>query len=439
MRDGERYNPYKLFHHITVIPDWLHQVEFKSEDGKMKKLSSMAKLLWGRLYRYYAIKGRCFPSEETLAKDLNTESHQIIKLLKSLEKAGLIEICRPNKPDRYNHINNEYHFLWTEKYNDKSIREDIILPGIEKIPEQVSKRYPNSNINSSKVLFSSFPSEKKPNNNSVCEDANTGSCSSPPPPLKRRIDTTPVQQLHPYRPIKEVLDIVLYWNSSPGLPRTKIPEGNGLPTEMFKKTCERIQSLIRGDFFTSIGKTDQDRKFTKTEIITVIDRFKIAATNLNYQPANKDKIKKTTLYVFIHNEYSNFPSYFLQFLDQEPVLLRHTAKPLEDPNPMYSQWLREAYEKWVLMGEKPKWDQTKLNQFIEGGIRMQKAFYKLAPRVLSTTDQPYIVELAVKALIKRFSACGVTPGHIASDWTYKVLLPQELTELGIIQKVVYPE
>ncbi len=462
MEDREKYHPYKQFHSFTAIPDWLYKVRYEETDEKgnkkTKKLSSLAKFLWGRLYRYDSIKGKCFPSEETLANDLDTDPKQIRLLISSLEKADLIEVVRHENKDHPFKINNEYHFLWNKKYNDTDLKQkdeenqqvdDIRANTGENPPCHGGKSPPNRIIKPKRLFNSnSSPSEKnKELNNSVCS-ANLSNYSLPEPTsLKRRIpflapkeDQTPHKLDSGLRPTKDVVDIISFWNSSNGLPHMTVPNSLGEPhTKSYERCCVLLRSALHGNFFSSIKKSDKDRILSKKEIITAIDRFKLSATSLDYKPVNKNNIRRTTLNNFLHNPYSSIEeSYFEQFLVQEPELLRNSARPLDDPNPAYSEWLREAYEKYVLLGQKPEWNQVDLNKFIEGGKKMKTAAYRLRTKIIYVTDPTTMVFSLVKALSRMFVG-HVGPGHIASDWTYNVLLPQVLTKMGQMDTTIYPD
>lgn len=74
-------------------------------------LSDGAKLLYARLCMYGGENGKCYPSQETLAKNLAKSPRQIIRLLKELETKGFIGWESPAEKKRVVGKTNHYFFL----------------------------------------------------------------------------------------------------------------------------------------------------------------------------------------------------------------------------------------------------------------------------------------------------------------------------------------
>src|SRR5690348_10623829 len=60
----------------------------------MTGITPGAKLVYALFLHYAWNKGRCFPGQETLAKDMGKSVSQVNSFVKELEKAELIEIIR---------------------------------------------------------------------------------------------------------------------------------------------------------------------------------------------------------------------------------------------------------------------------------------------------------------------------------------------------------
>ncbi|WP_316901008.1 helix-turn-helix domain-containing protein [Pseudodesulfovibrio indicus] len=89
---GKRFNPYRSFSRISVIPNVL-----LAYPG----LSPSAKLVWARLAQYAGKDGRAYPSVATLAADLGLKKRQIQNLLAELRREGFIESSRGSGTNSY--------------------------------------------------------------------------------------------------------------------------------------------------------------------------------------------------------------------------------------------------------------------------------------------------------------------------------------------------
>ena len=89
---GKRFNPYRSFSRVSVIPNRL-----MSYPG----VSSSAKLVWARLAQYAGKDGRAYPSVATLAADLGLKERQTQNLLAELRREGFIESRRGSGTNSY--------------------------------------------------------------------------------------------------------------------------------------------------------------------------------------------------------------------------------------------------------------------------------------------------------------------------------------------------
>jgi len=101
--DKPKYiNPYRQFYN-GFVPNWLMcRIEVKPGP----------KLLYARLCQYAGKDGKCFPKQQTLAKELGTSVRTVARWMKELKDHGLIETTRLGK-----RCSNRYFFLehpWME-------------------------------------------------------------------------------------------------------------------------------------------------------------------------------------------------------------------------------------------------------------------------------------------------------------------------------------
>ena len=114
---GKRFNPFRKLNG-SFIPDGLAQY---------KALDMGPKWLWGRLYRYSGKNGLCFPTEATLAKDLDRNIRTIQRYIKQLEEHGFIEV---EKMPGYQ-CRNRYYFLFHDCFQQdlkKSKHDKDVAP-----------------------------------------------------------------------------------------------------------------------------------------------------------------------------------------------------------------------------------------------------------------------------------------------------------------------
>lgn len=256
-------------------------------------------------------------------------------------------------------------------------------------------------------------------------------------PLKRRVNKNPIEfENSPrYRYPKDVVDIITYWNNSPGLSHHRTPFNDGSePTKTFESIVKMIRSILKnGEYFTSVGLTKYARPYTKEEVIAVIDRFKLMATNLSYLPTKKDTINKTGLNTFFHNSYANgVPSYFIKCLEEEPKHVASNAKAKEDKNPSMTKLLKSTYVDRVLLGEEKNFNQLEENKFIDGAEKLQKFIKRIQPRINMMTDLTQWVELFVFSLVEKWGASQLYPGHLCADHSFNDVFVRHLKNKGRI-------
>lgn len=88
--------------------DW--KVITRASFIRNRQLTAFEKILYLDLCSYAGIKDECFPSQETLAKDLNVSSRTIIRTLSSLKAKGVLEWYKQNYKGRKD-VHNVYQLL----------------------------------------------------------------------------------------------------------------------------------------------------------------------------------------------------------------------------------------------------------------------------------------------------------------------------------------
>lgn len=83
-----------------------------------QKIGSNAKLVYASLARYAGSDGRCYPSQDRIAEDLQMSRSVVSRAIKELESASLIFKDVPAGIDRLKHLNISYLFVWNDGFLD---------------------------------------------------------------------------------------------------------------------------------------------------------------------------------------------------------------------------------------------------------------------------------------------------------------------------------
>ncbi len=257
--------------------------------------------------------------------------------------------------------------------------------------------------------------------------------------LKIRKDKSPIEFEKPtYENIrKDVLDIINYWNNSPGLPHHRLPpivNGQKIkPTKLISEVITILEKIIRGTYYDFLGKTEFLRPFSKDEILLVIDKYKLAATNPQYHPARKSYFKNIGLREFFFTPFSEkHSSCFLQYLTEEPKIIKSFIKKESEKNLQLTIWLKEIYTKKVLMRTENQFSELENEKFIRGSNFLHEAIGRFHKRLNMLTRPIEYCEMVIDALIDTWPNQIILPGHVASEYTYSIILPQYLKKKGRI-------
>jgi len=274
----------------------------------------------------------------------------------------------------------------------------------------------------------------KPKESEIEDDPKGSSIGANAPPtvglsilLKRKKNIPIVFELHSYR--KDVMKVISYWNSSPGLPHLAMP-GNGRvagETKSLKNIVEKIGQVLDGKF------SEQWPAYSVEEVIKAIDGFKLRLTNPDYSPVNKQTLKSINLDGFFYNPFSKqIESMFIECIKNPPKLLKNIVPKEQEKNPVLTKWLQKFYTDRILLGQPRTFNQIEINKFIKGANLLSDSISSLRKRANLMTGPMEFCEYVIEALIKNWGEAEIRPGHVGSEWTYTELLPRYLKELGRI-------
>jgi hypothetical protein len=245
------------------------------------------------------------------------------------------------------------------------------------------------------------------------------------PRLLLRADRSPIE-IPPKRQRPDVMRIVSYWNSSPGLPKLVTPDGTKSETKTFLDVVRTVGEVLDGTF-----KKDWDL-FTEETIFKAIDEFKRRRTDINYAPINKNKLKGINLPVFFWNPFStNNPSQFMDCLDHPTPMVKTLVNRAKEDNPQLTQGLQRAYVKLVLSGQDKEFSQQEINRFIKGANLLNSRIESLRKRAIRPIREYEFCEASVKSIAEAFPN-SVHLGNISNEMTYEELLPRYLAGVGKI-------
>ena len=144
---GEPFNPWHEacgFYPQDVLG---RQRKLLDATGNLKMVTAGQKRLYERLVRFAGKDGRCFPSQDTLARELGRSDRQVRKDLASLESFKLLRHTW-----RDGRRNNNYEFLWHPIFDNRNHRS-----------AQVSESSPSERNSSSAQTESDGAVDRNPN------------------------------------------------------------------------------------------------------------------------------------------------------------------------------------------------------------------------------------------------------------------------------------
>ena len=400
MKDGQVFNPYKMFNGI-FIPDGI--LEYPH-------LTPRAKLLYGHLTRYAGKDGKAFPSQQTLTEKLLCSERQIQRHVKELVDEKIILTIAPSPLARNQHTNNIYKFLWKEE-----IYQTTTLTGLEGPDDEIVGSRPDKRVVPNKIIIKDKESHEKSNLKITLR----ASAGSPDGSSKNSLQRDKGKKIYEVPPVRQkLLDL---WYS---FVSTSKPAPN---TKSIEKDSKTIGRLISGKMFETLpGFTDYNKKYKYSEIEEIIKLHKLAY-NPEYESSDK-KYYDMYFHDFVFNKYSSTKSYFCKWLANPP---KHGGFIQKNPYPIITQELINLVNNGNGNGNPSP---VEMNKFIKGSkivVEYLKSTGKKLNPVYSSDKAK--ARILYNAAYSDDSITGsVKAGHLCSDIMFNQRLPHYCEEKAAI-------
>jgi hypothetical protein len=312
--------------------------------ARIKELTAVDKLVYGRLAYQANGKGRCWPSQEGIAEYLGITRKSVNLSMIRIQSLGLIrKVHRPNKScmyillshscykeDEFTIIDDpETKKLLNSQCNRNSHRKSNPVTPNEKSGGRESKRKKKNTSNEvlsdsdkshKRKLFQTSKSPVSPNKLSARDRIKKAKRSTP----------SPVLHYNPDHLTRKVEKFLRYWNSQPIRKHTKTS------TKVYGESVEAIYKLINGKFFsvkgTPVSNPDMVGEINSRTVLfrdwkRAVDHFVLSSTDNQYFPIKKQSIKRCSLKEFLYNPNGKF-SYFLNYFFYPPKRI-HEVKQID--------------------------------------------------------------------------------------------------------------
>lgn len=219
--------------------------------------------------------------------------------------------------------------------------------------------------------------------------------------------------------VKPVFD---YWLAH-GL---RMPRSN---TKASDQCVRSVQAILRGTFFKNFDSR-ANRKYDYEEIRSSIANFALAATNMEFEPVNKEHLLKLDINGFFFSPFAKVvKSWFLRCLETPPRVSRGHVEAVEDSHPGLTDLImRKFYNRRV----PENLSQSTLNTFISAAQKMHDFYHHTYLRNVFMSPEPIgqVVDYMLECLANTFGRASIKPANCASDWTFTQCLPDYLSEIN---------
>ena len=261
--------------------------------------------------------------------------------------------------------------------------------------------------------------------------AGNGATSSDEPILRRR--KIPLSE-KPKRVPLGIQQILTVWNTS-GLRKHENPE-----TKIYRQCVDSIRKLMQGKFFyeNTVSNGYQDRQFARDEIVQVIDNFKLAALNPDYEPSNsyKGHLKKMSFVDFLYNPYAQDGerSLFVKYFENPPRLCADNVRPANDEYPDITRELGKMYGARVKGNVGGQLTLKEQNKLVMGARKINDFYVSnkkgIDPLFVKTVRDR--VGLVVDGLMDYYKD-SIQAGNFCSDYTYDTIMPLYLQRQAVLR------
>lgn len=292
--------------------------------------------------------GTFFNTQENIQKDTQISFYNQSMAVKKLKEMGIIDVTRKGIPPK-----NYYKFNFDTLTELLSTDQNICMSNDKTLDVTMFKDCPENGNNktkdnkiklnkySSKEEYKHFVTQSDNLVSSVDKQSKHTLIRTGMAKPKETIIDKPLNG-----PYKKIFD---YWQLS-GLrtPKTQ--------NKTYDKNVLALRGLLNGSLF--------DRKYTIDEIVKVIDLLKLAISP-DYSPTSltsKEYYRNLYFYQFVLKYPSN-KSLFKELLDNPPKPLKETIKPIADPDPEITNYIKNFYVERVLGDSTVKLTATDENIF----------------------------------------------------------------------------
>ncbi len=208
-------------------------------------------------------------------------------------------------------------------------------------------------------------------------------------------------------------------------------------------SAKAIQSLMSGKLFNGLNSSFakyKDKKFTYEEIKGVLSRIGIVATNPDYIPQDKSKVKMSfdKLAYNPFNDDPNFKSNFIYYFENEPKHCGNGVALMEDPYPLFTGTFKQFYQDCIVGGAKQNYTIVQENKFINATKKAYKFLNENKQRMHSLlNDREYALVIidAVKDEYKD-KLKNIEIGTFGSSRTWEKTVPSYFVDQGIMEPLM---
>ena len=252
---------------------------------------------------------------------------------------------------------------------------------------------------------------------------------------KRMKNATKEGELQSEELHSDAIEIIKYWENV-GFKSVK-------PNYM-NYTIEIIKSFLIGNFTNKIPSflnSEEDRPYTKNEIIQAIENRKLKVFDNNYYPSLdvKENMKKIELskWFYIPGKQKD-PSPFLRDFYKLPVKVKNTIGLEEDINPAFTNMIKKIYAKNVLGLDNWECPRNYEDRFRSATRRFEEFKKENKNKLDRWILNPPTIESVARIFVNSAAyAVGndwsqISPGWFSSDKQFKFRLPKYLKDQGLL-------
>lgn len=390
-------------------------------------------------------EGYFFSNQEEIEKTTSITYHRQTIVIQKLKELKIVETKRKGIPARMYYKLNYKNLIKTMDYSVSVLEKSkTSLKPVKNFRSTDQKVYnKNKEIRLNNNLYSSNISSVRDERLCSSEDLpsdkqDTGYSKSKPDRLSYSNKQLVIAPKKEYNvavstDVKEIID---YWNVM-GLRKTLAG------SKTYKDNVLWINKILKGKAYegTDLEKDWSGVKFTKDEVKLAIKRFSLSVLDLDYEPIDKSKIKNFSIKDFLFNPFSKngLQSLFIKYKQNAPSKLcqKTTLKEIPDKQRPVLEPIINVFKKFYLetvrAGIKVNLTSMDENNFIDGARKLNNFIYDNHKKIYNVKTDKELAEHLCEAIWKNADedATKITTGRFKSDYTFNVLLPGHLVNIGV--------